>query len=197
MNPLGLVAISAGGVLIYSGVKGVNPLDLTKAAVSGKPLPSPGSWGATLDAAAGGSGMTATGQALEWGDTSAVRNKILAFAKAQLGETYVLGAAGPDAWDCSGLTSKAYMSAGIVLPRTSILQSVMGKTVSEAQAKPADLVFFGSPVHHVALWVSPGKILHSPHTGSVVKYEEIWHNERWFIKNVIDTRRGGAGGRKK
>lgn len=77
----------------------------------------------------------------------------LNYAKKQNGDSYVYGGNGPNGWDCSGLTTKAYKVAGISLPRTSGAQRSSSKTVhvSRYKAKPGDLVFWGSG--HVELLV--------------------------------------------
>jgi cell wall-associated NlpC family hydrolase len=90
-------------------------------------------------------------------------------ALAQLGDPYVWAAAGPNAFDCSGLTQYAYKAAGISLPHSSISQSTMGKAVAKADLKPGDLVFFYTPVSHVGMYIGNGQIVHAPTTGSVVK----------------------------
>jgi cell wall-associated NlpC family hydrolase len=87
--------------------------------------------------------------------------KILAYAEAQLGKPYVFGAAGPDAFDCSGLAMMAYRAAGIVIPRTSQAQWAFGRQVPASQVQPGDLVFFagsdGSPAApgHVGIVLNP------------------------------------------
>ena len=87
--------------------------------------------------------------------------KILAYAEAQLGKPYVFGAAGPDAFDCSGLAMMAYRAAAIVIPRTSQAQWAFGRQVPASQVQPGDLVFFsgsdGSPAApgHVGIVLNP------------------------------------------
>jgi len=94
-------------------------------------------------------------------------------ALAQVGDPYVWGAAGPDAFDCSGLTEYAYAAAGVQLPHSSNMQSTMGRPVSYYDLKPGDLVFFYSPVSHVAMYIGNGQIVTAPHTGDVVKVTEL------------------------
>jgi cell wall-associated NlpC family hydrolase len=90
-----------------------------------------------------------------------------------VGDPYVWGAAGPDAFDCSGLTEYAYGAAGVYLPHSSNMQSTMGTPVSYYDLKPGDLVFFYSPVSHVAMYIGNGQIVTAPHTGDVVKVTEL------------------------
>ena len=96
--------------------------------------------------------------------------KALAFAKRQLGDPYRYGATGPNAWDCSGLTSGAWKAAGITLPRTSQAQFRAGKRVSKSNLKPGDLVFFYSGISHVALYAGNGKVIHASRPGKPVHY---------------------------
>lgn len=85
----------------------------------------------------------------------------VAFAKAQVGKPYGWGAAGPNAYDCSGLTSAALKSAGVTLPRTSQAQLSGGTRVPLSQAQPGDLVVYYSGASHVGVYVGDGQIVHS------------------------------------
>jgi cell wall-associated NlpC family hydrolase len=96
--------------------------------------------------------------------------KALAFAKKQLGDRYVRAGTGPNAWDCSGLTMKAWKAAGIKLPHSASKQYRMGKKISKSQLRNGDLVFFYPGVRHVALYAGNGKVIHAPHPGKKVSY---------------------------
>ena len=91
------------------------------------------------------------------GDVAAV----LEVALAQVGDPYVWAGSGPDGFDCSGLTSYAYAAAGVSLPHSSRAQSRMGVAVSRSELQPGDLVFFGSPVYHVGIYVGNGRMVHA------------------------------------
>ncbi len=93
----------------------------------------------------------------------------LKFALKQIGDRYVFGADGMVYWDCSGLTMRAYQTAGVSLPHSSAAQSRMGKSISFSQKKPGDLMFFGRPVSHVGIYLGGGKMVHAPRSGSRVK----------------------------
>lgn len=93
----------------------------------------------------------------------------LKYALKQIGDRYVFGAAGMVTWDCSGLTMRAYQSAGVSLPHSSAAQSRMGKKVPLNQLKPGDLLFYGRPVSHVGIYLGGGKMVHAPRSGSRVK----------------------------
>jgi cell wall-associated NlpC family hydrolase len=91
------------------------------------------------------------------------------YALKQIGDRYVFGAAGMITWDCSGLTMRAYQSAGVSLPHSSAAQSRYGRSVSYGSAKPGDLLFYGRPISHVAIYLGGGKMVHAPRSGSRVK----------------------------
>lgn len=104
----------------------------------------------------------------------------IAFARAQLGEPYQWGAAGPGAWDCSGLTSKAWAAGGKSLPHYSVAQYDVSTPISAGQLRPGDLVFWGdtgspSSIYHVALYVGGGRIIHAPRTGRPVTEESMYY----------------------
>lgn len=89
------------------------------------------------------------------------------FALSQVGKVYVLGATGPNAYDCSGLTMVAYAHAGVSLPRTSQAQYGVGQPVSMSELAPGDLVFYYSGISHVAMYIGNGMIVQAanPRTG--------------------------------
>jgi cell wall-associated NlpC family hydrolase len=101
----------------------------------------------------------ATGQA-----AAAVR-----FAYAQLGKPYVYGGAGPNDYDCSGLTMQSWAAAGVSLPRVASDQQASIPAVSIADLEPGDLVFYGDPAYHTAIYIGGGEIIQAPHTGTVVQ----------------------------
>ena len=95
---------------------------------------------------------------------------VVSFAEAQLGDAYVYGATGPDAWDCSGLTMGAWAQAGVSLPHNAAEQMSYGTPVSESELQPGDLVFYYQPVSHVGIYIGNGKIVNAenPSVGVVV-----------------------------
>lgn len=110
---------------------------------------------------------------------------VIAFAKSQLGDPYLWGGKGPDAWDCSGLVVVAFNQAGIVMPRVASDQYNAGRHYPLTEAQPGDLVFWSdaagtapSPaIHHVAIYLGDNKVIHAPETGDVVKISPIWQSE--------------------
>jgi cell wall-associated NlpC family hydrolase len=115
--------------------------------------------------------------------TPAQRLGALAFAKAQLGDPYVAGEHGPDAYDCSGLTSAAYRSVGVPMIQYSQAQFAAYEKVPVSRLQPGDLVFFATDptdwltIHHVGIYSGGGLMVEAPHTGDVVKFQTIWQGE--------------------
>ncbi len=91
----------------------------------------------------------------------------------QIGTPYVWGGASPGGFDCSGLTSWSYRQAGVSIPRTSGAQCSGLPRVSRDQLRPGDIVCFGSPVHHVGMYVGGGSMVESPRTGLSVRTTSI------------------------
>ena len=97
----------------------------------------------------------------------------LRVAQDQIGKPYVWGASGPESFDCSGLTMYAYGKAGISLPHYTGDQWNAGRHVAQSQLAPGDLVFFGSDLGHMGMYVGSNTFIHAPHSGDVVKYSSL------------------------
>jgi len=104
---------------------------------------------------------------------SAAAQTAVRTALAQVGDPYVWGAAGPNAFDCSGLMQYAYAAAGISLPHSSAMQSTMGVPVSRSELRPGDLIFFYSPVSHVGMYIGNGQMVHASTSGQPVKIASV------------------------
>lgn len=110
------------------------------------------------------------------GSNTQTRGEVaLAFAKKQLGDPYEFGAAGPDEWDCSGLTMKAWAQAGVALPHSSTAQYAIGRDVGQADLRLGDLVFFYSGPSHVGIYAGNGEVIHAPKPGATVTSIKIAH----------------------
>ncbi|PZF99843.1 C40 family peptidase [Micromonospora deserti] len=94
-------------------------------------------------------------------------------ACAQVGDPYVWGATGPNSFDCSGLTQYAYKAAGIYLTHFTGAQWNEGKAIPRSEARPGDLVFFFSDLHHVGLYLGNNKMVHAPRAGKPVNVSSI------------------------
>jgi cell wall-associated NlpC family hydrolase len=97
----------------------------------------------------------------------------LRYAVKQIGDNYVWGAAGPIRWDCSGLTMRAYQQAGVRLPHSSRAQFGYGRSISRSNLQPGDLIFFGSPISHVGIYIGKNKMVHAPRPGARVQIAEF------------------------
>ncbi|MFJ9685598.1 NlpC/P60 family protein [Streptomyces bacillaris] len=105
---------------------------------------------------------------------AAKAEKVLAFARAQIGKPYVWGATGPSSYDCSGLTKAAWREAGVTLPRTTWDQVKVGTRVATSDLQPGDLVFFYDDISHVGIYKGDGMMIHAPKPGANVREESIY-----------------------
>jgi cell wall-associated NlpC family hydrolase len=99
--------------------------------------------------------------------------KAIAFARDQLGKPYQYAGTGPDSFDCSGLTMMAWAQAGVSMTHNAEAQFNEFPHVPVGQLEPGDLVFFGSPIHHVGLYVGGGTMIDAPQTGEFVHYASV------------------------
>lgn len=127
-----------------------------------------------------GSGPSSAGGGYTGGGRAAAA---VSYALAQVGERYVAAAAGPDAFDCSGLTMTAWRQSGVSLPHYSYSQYSATRRIPVSEAQPGDLVFyFGSGAHHVGLYIGGGKMVHAANPGAGVRVDDImgpWYGERF------------------
>jgi len=103
----------------------------------------------------------------------------IAAARSKLGRPYQWGATGPSRFDCSGLMMWSYAQAGLSIPRTSRAQYAGLPHVALSDLQPGDLVFYATntsnpgTIHHVAMYLGDGLVIHAPHTGDVVRYAPV------------------------
>jgi cell wall-associated NlpC family hydrolase len=99
--------------------------------------------------------------------------RAVSVAKQQIGDPYRWGAAGPGAFDCSGLMVYSWRKAGVKLPRIAASQfRAVRKKVSWKNLQPGDLMFFRG-LGHVGMYVGHGKMIHSPHSGTRVRIDKL------------------------
>jgi cell wall-associated NlpC family hydrolase len=133
--------------------------------------------------------------------SGAQQNRVLRFALAQLGKPYVWGGTGPDGWDCSGLTMRAWGAAGVPVPRTTFQQVTVGAPVpSLAAMQPGDLIFTagsgGSPANpgHMGLYIglvnAQPHLVHAPQTGKTVEIKPVsaWRGQIVAIRRPTTRR---------
>jgi len=95
-------------------------------------------------------------------------------ALTQRGKPYVWGAAGPDAYDCSGLVVWAFAQEGISLPHYTGSLWNSGMHVSQSDLEPGDLIFFGADIGHVGFYIGNGLMVDAPSTGQVVQVQPVF-----------------------
>ncbi|GGP46012.1 glycoside hydrolase [Streptomyces abikoensis] len=106
----------------------------------------------------------------------------LKVAAAKAGSPYQYGAAGPNRFDCSGLTQYSFKKVGKNLPRVAADQYNRTRHISGGSRQVGDLVFFhsGSNVYHVGIYAGSNKIWHAPKPGTTVRLEKIWTGSVWY-----------------
>ena len=114
---------------------------------------------------------------------------VISYAKSMVGGSYVWGGSSYRATDCSGLVMLSYEQVGISLPHNAAAQAGYGKSVSYDSMQPGDLIFFGSSIYHVAMYIGDGKMVHAENssTGIVISYVSSFskYNPITAIKRII------------
>ncbi|MGR8011870.1 C40 family peptidase [Streptomyces hypolithicus] len=134
-----------------------------------------------LTLAAIGSTMLAPGASTD-AHAASHAAKALSVAASKKGAPYAHGAAGPNRFDCSGLTLYSFKKAGKRLPRTAQSQYNKTRHIAAGSRQRGDLVFFhaGRYVYHVGIYAGSGKMWHSPKSGSTVRLDRIWSKSVWY-----------------
>ncbi|TCC53624.1 NlpC/P60 family protein [Kribbella capetownensis] len=105
------------------------------------------------------------------------------FALSQLGDMYLWGGTGPSRWDCSGLMMGAWKRAGVQLPHYSVAQYEQVRHIDEDELRPGDLIFWSvnpndpGTIHHVAMYLGDGRMIHAPRTGKPVQVASVYYWE--------------------
>lgn len=119
------------------------------------------------------------------GAVPAAARAAVQFALNQTGKPYVFGAAGPDAFDCSGLTMAAWQQGGVSLPHSAANQYNYGRHVSLDKLLPGDLIFFYQPIGHVTIYIGNGMMVSAPTEGEPVQVVSL----QSFSNDVVGATR--------
>lgn len=156
---------------------------------TGKPIPgelgeSRRTGGGVVGGAIGGGsdGGSVVGGAIG-GTVTTKRETVVAFARAQIGERYVFGAAGPSTWDCSGLTMRAYQQVGVALPHKAEFQQLRGTKVTSPSL--GDIVFWGFPAYHCGIYSGNGNVINAPKPGTTVREQKIWDANKVTYRSYL------------
>ena len=139
------------------------------------------SGGSSGGGGSGGGGSPGSGGSSSGTSTGA--QAAIDYARAQIGKPYQWGATGPDRFDCSGLTMRAWEQGGVQLPHYSVAQYEQIKHISADELRPGDLIFWAedhndpSTIFHVAMYLGGGRMVHAPRTGKPVKLENVYYWE--------------------
>lgn len=133
--------------------------------------------GVTADTTAQGKGVNTSVRVPP--NSTHMQARIINLASSQIGVPYVWGESDPKgggtaAFDCSGLTMWVASKFGISLPHRAADQANMLPHIDRAHLRPGDLVFFGSPVHHVGIYVGNGNMIDAPNSGANVRVEPLF-----------------------
>ncbi|WP_250285072.1 MULTISPECIES: C40 family peptidase [unclassified Frankia] len=112
---------------------------------------------------------------------SSIGQKIVYLASLQKGKPYVYGAAGPNAFDCSGYVQYVFKQLGRYLPRTAQQQYDASIHIPKAAKQPGDLIFFGSPdnITHIGIYAGNGYMWAAPQTGRTINLQPIYTSTYW------------------
>ncbi|MEP6761204.1 MAG: NlpC/P60 family protein [Sporichthyaceae bacterium] len=151
-------------------------------AVRDKGRPPGGSSSGGSKNGAGGGGAPSGGTGGSSAGTSSGASAAIAFARAQIGKSYEWAATGPNTFDCSGLTMRAWERGGVSLPHYSVAQYEQGRKVAISDLRRGDLIFFGSDpgnpgsIYHVGLYIGGGQMIEAPYTGEDVRISSIFRD---------------------
>jgi len=114
---------------------------------------------------------------------------VIAYAHAQIGKDYEWGGAGPDTFDCSGLTMRSWEQAGVYLPHWSVGQYLETTPIPIDSLQPGDLVFFAdgsspSSIYHMGLYIGGGEMIEAPYTGAQVRISSIYRSSLYGATRV-------------
>lgn len=119
---------------------------------------------------------------------------IVNYALRFVGRPYLWGGTTPNGWDCSGFTGYVFRHFGISLPRVSRDQARTGRAISFGEAQPGDLLFFHSPVSHVAIYMGGGKMVHAANRKLGTITSTVWKGLT-HVRRVVSNSGSGTANR--
>lgn len=126
-------------------------------------------------------GASATGYSGSLPPVSGRAAAAVAYVKSKVGDSYVYGATGPSAFDCSGLMEAAWAAAGVSIPRTSEEQAAAAVSISESQLQPGDYIFFyGYPPSHVGMYVGGGMFIDARNSSVGVVWGSLDSSSKYY-----------------
>jgi cell wall-associated NlpC family hydrolase len=136
----------------------------------------------TVEAVTGaidGAASTEHRGAVEVADSETLGQRAVSDVSRLAGAPYEYGAAGPSAFDCSGLVQYVYHELGVALPRTAASQYGDVEHIAASQMVPGDLIFFAdsSGIYHVGIYAGDDALWHAPHTGTYVQRNQLWTSD--------------------
>lgn len=184
MALLALLLLGSGIGLAWADITGRNPLGVLAASIGSGNMPAANTWlpitqnvtnvGDVANAAINTYNNIVTG-----GANPSALGTVVQAAMSQRGKPYVwdtptnVNDPDPKSFDCSGLTMWAYAKIGVHLAHYTVSQEQAGRPITLDQALPGDLIFTGIDSQHVVMWIGNGQVVHAPHTGSVVKTDNL------------------------
>jgi cell wall-associated NlpC family hydrolase len=173
VNGLALGVATAGGLLIYAGLRGENPLAALRGVLTGSPAPVPAGKPVTVELPNWSGGTGDWGSGTFSGTGAAGVGKAVSIALAQVGKPYKWGGKGPSVFDCSGLISYAYIQAGLMtgyLTSWGFATSTKFRKVKRQEVQAGDVLW---RTGHVALYIGNGQIVEAPRTGIPVRTRTV------------------------
>ncbi len=110
---------------------------------------------------------------------SGVTAKVVEYALAHVGYPYAVGTKGPDTYDCSGLVTAAYASAGVTIPYSTVKQSQLGTPVAYADLRPGDVIVWGSPVSAVSIYIGNDQLVIADGYGYGIRQMSVSYRMTW------------------
>jgi cell wall-associated NlpC family hydrolase len=168
----------------------ISAIQATIASISA-PRATSASSGAQFSAALDAATPAAAPAASTTGATGAA---VVQDAKKYLGVPYVWGGESMSGIDCSGLVQAAYGDLGVRMPRVAADQARMGTEVpSLAQAQPGDLLTFGNPAYHIAIYLGNNQLIESPEPGKTVHITDVYQTPT-SIRRILPTSSASVDG---